>query len=79
LPGKLFGNGLRKSLGFTRVLEHERALKIALAVQAARENEMAFEQRARAPESSNHLFCLHRSTPDGFTRRDAWHVTMPRG
>jgi hypothetical protein len=44
-------------------------------VQAARQNEMAFEQRARAPESFYHLVCTHELLlPTGALR-----ATMPRG
>jgi hypothetical protein len=36
-----------------RVLEHQRALQIARAVQAGREEKMAFEQCARTTEDIN--------------------------
>jgi hypothetical protein len=47
-----------KGYGFRRVLQEERALKIFCAMQAARQYEVAFKERAPAFESFDDLFGL---------------------
>jgi hypothetical protein len=42
-----------------RMLQHERTLQIARAVQSRRQPEMPFEQRARTPEDVKKLVARH--------------------
>ena len=60
-----FGDGAAERLGVLRMLQHERALQVAGAVEAGGQTEVAFEQRARAPEQieefvAGHVFNVER-------------------
>ena len=48
------GDGRAAGLGLARVLQHERALQVAWAVQAGGQPEVPFEQGADAPEEIEH-------------------------
>ena len=62
-PPKCSASARPKRFGLRRVLEDERALQVLRAVQPARQNEVAFEQRARPPEPLDDFLRLH---PESF-------------
>ncbi len=56
---------LRDGFRTTRVHEQQRALEEAVAVQARREGEVAFEHRAAGAELIEELLGLHAQRPSG--------------
>ncbi len=58
VPGPLRQRGAQR-IGKLRVLQDERALQIALAVQPGREPEMPFEERTRLPEKIENGLLIH--------------------
>ena len=53
------GDRAAERLGLLRMLQHERALQVAGAVQPRRQAEVAFEQRARPAEQIKKLVACH--------------------
>ena len=53
------GNRAAERLGLLRVLQHQRALQIARAVQPGGQTEVTFEQRARSPVQIKKLVACH--------------------
>src|SRR5579885_1326726 len=82
LAAEALSDGATERLGLRRVLQHERALEVLRAVQAARQNEVAFEQRARPPEPFDDLFLPHASAfpfpRDAATMRPDADLPQPR-
>ena len=61
LARKSLGERLAEARGLGRVLQEQRTLQVVRAVQPARQNEVAFQQRARPPESFDDFFRLQTS------------------
>ena len=57
------GDRAAEPLRVLRMLQHQRALQIAGAVQPRRQPEVAFEQRARLPEEIEKLVARHSHLP----------------
>ena len=60
LPRQLLAQGAREAVGASRVHQHPRALQVVGAVAAAREQEVAFEQRFGLAEFVQDFFVGHR-------------------
>ena len=56
---RALGQRVSKRLGELRVLEHQRALQVAIAVQARRQPEMPLEERTGLPEQIEHAILIH--------------------
>ena len=56
---RAIGQRQAERFGELRELEHQRALQIAVAVQARRQPEMPLEQRAGLPEQIEHRILIH--------------------
>ena len=73
LRSELIGNRARKLCRYTRMLQHQRALQIDGAVQAARQDKVAFKQRTCFSELLNYFISLQMNVLPNVSTR--WKVS----